>query len=122
MSKISITIDVSKINKDKIVERVYTNGKGEKVVAKEYKMDIVPLNHVKVLKTGDGWVMKKTHFVTESKTKEEIANKVDDNFLGEGIVFESSKPAPQKSESKIDKVVADLQYPTDEPNPEDIPF
>ena len=80
MEKINVTINVAKISKDKIVERKYTNKEGVEVVTKDYKIDIVPTREIKVVAQGDTWIMKKTHFVAESQTKEERANKVKATF------------------------------------------
>ena len=91
MEKINVTINVAKISKDKIVERKYTNKEGVEVVTKDYKIDIVPTREIKVVAQGDTWIMKKTHFVAESQTKEERANKVKANYIGEGFKFENKE-------------------------------
>jgi len=83
-----ITIDLNKIDKTRIQERTYTKD-GVEVSVKEYKMEVVPLNLQKTIKEGNTWVMRKTHFVCDSQTKEERAEKKDTNYLGEGVMFES---------------------------------
>ena len=89
MNKISINIDLGKIDKNRIINRTYKNKEGEEVTVKEYKMDIVPLKEKKVIKEGGGWTLVKSHFVADSPTKEERENKTKTNFLGEGIMFEN---------------------------------
>jgi len=97
MSKISIKIDLSKIDKTKITERKYTNKEGKEVVIREYALDIVPLKEKKLIKEGDTWAMVKTHFVAEPQTKEERANGQPSVILGDGIVFEDKgTSAPYK--------------------------
>ena len=92
--KISLTIDLSKIDKNRIINRTYTNSEGVEVTSKDYKIDVVPLNQDKrkVLKEGDTWRMVKTHFVCDTSTKEERENKTKTNFLGSGICFEDKNP------------------------------
>lgn len=108
MQKITITIDVDKIDKSRIKERTYTNKDGEEVTVREYQMDVVELKEPKVLKEGDEWVMKKTHFVAERRDKEE-----ESNFLGDGISFSSKKSVDEKLNEN---------YPTEDISPGDIPF
>lgn len=119
MNKVSITLNVSKFNKDKITERTYTNNEGDEVRFKEYKVDLIPLKQPKVIKTGEGWVIKKTHFVVEAQTKEERNNKEPDNFVGEGFVFEKTEPVQSTRSSSVPDSV---DYPDEDINVDDIPF
>lgn len=101
MQKISIKIDLSKIDKTKITERKYTNKEGVEVTIKELALDIVPLKEKKVIKEGDTWTMVKTHFVAEPQTKQERDNGQPSVILGDGIVFENkgeSTPPQAKEE------------------------
>jgi hypothetical protein len=86
-----ITIDLSKINKSKIVERKYTNKEGQEIVAKEYSLDLVPLKAPKFIKEGNtngkAWTMTKTHFLAETVSKDEKAQGVKGNIVGDGIDF-----------------------------------
>lgn len=88
MNKVSITIDLTKIDKNRIQNRTFTNKEGVEVTVKEYKLDVVPLREKKIIKEGDTWRMVKSHFVCDTATKEERANKTKTNFLGDGIQFE----------------------------------
>ena len=88
MNKISISLNLSKIDKDKIVERTYKNKQGEEVKEKLYKFDLVESSNQTVVATGDTWVLKKTHFGVEQQTKEEKAQKVKPNYVAEGLIFE----------------------------------
>ena len=111
MNKITINIDLTKLDKTRIQERTYTNKNGQEVTVKEYKMEVVPLNLQKTIKEGDSWLLRKTHFVCNSQTKEERANKVKTVYLGEGVMFQ-------------DKGVPDTtgDNTTNEITPEEIPF
>ena len=88
-----ITIDFTKINKDKIVERKYTNKDGVEVTQKLYSMDVIDVKEPKVVKEGDTWKMIKTHFVAESQTKEEREQQIKTPILGDGLVFEKKEEA-----------------------------
>lgn len=125
MSKISITLDVSKINKAKIVDRKYTNKAGVEVVQKQYKIEVVPTKEVKVIAQGDTWVMKKTHFVVEAQTKEERAGKAPSVYVGEGFTFEEKGNgvlnAPVQKQSSLDNFDT-IEYPDEDINVDDIPF
>ena len=75
MKPITVTIDVSKINKDKIITKTFTNKEGQEVTQKLYKIEVVPLKEKKIIKEGSyngkDWTMLKTHFAKEFQTKEE---------------------------------------------------
>lgn len=113
MDKISITIDVGKITKEKIISRQYTsNTAGELVTVKELKLDIIPLKEPKHIRDGDNWSMWKTHFVAEQQTNGEKENKVKSKIIGDGIIFR------KKDENKVDMP----KQPIEEITPSDIPF
>jgi single-stranded DNA-binding protein len=120
MHKISVTIDLTKIDRSRIIERKYTNRDGQEIVAKEYKMDVVqnkPENF-KTITSGDGWAIVKQYFVTDAPTKEERTAQKKMNFIGDGVVFVDlkeeavTKPSPS----------ALPEYSAEEINPDDIPF
>lgn len=113
MSKLNITLDVTKFNKAKIVDRVYTTRGGEKVTKKEYKVEVVPLKEPKFVTEGATFKLIKTHFVVEAQTKEERAAKAPSVYVGEGFVFES-KGAVESQDT--------IEYPDEQINTEDIPF
>jgi uncharacterized membrane-anchored protein len=85
---IVLKIDVSKIDKKKIVPRTYTDKNGNEVTAQEYSLTVVELKQPKVLKEGDNWKMVKTHFAVETQTKEEKEAEKPDVFLGDGVMFQ----------------------------------
>lgn len=142
MKKLSITIDLLKINKDKIEVRTYTNKDGLKITQKNYKLDIVPLREKKIIKEGNDWKMIKTHFVSEAQTKEEKDKQEKAVIIGDGIVFQT--PAEVAEDAMKEQVWEDHlikqrnpNYPTPSEqgitfktptaedldiNPDDIPF
>jgi hypothetical protein len=112
--KLSITIDLSKINKNKIVERRFKNKDGVEVVCKDYKIDVVPLKEPKTIKDGGSWILKKTHFVIEQPTKEERAARNESVYVGEALQFFDKKDS-LASEATID-------IGTDEVGKDEFPF
>ena len=94
MQKITVNIDLTKIDKTRIVERKYTNAVGVEMTAKEYKMDVVEVRpeNFKTIASGETWALVKKFFVADSPTKEERAAKADTNFIGDGVVFVDLQP------------------------------
>lgn len=111
MQKITITVDVTQIDKSRIIDREITLQDGTKRIAKEVKFDVVELKEKKEITSGDTWVLNKTHFVTMSPTKEERAAKVKTAIVGDGVQFGDKNPSEEQP-----------QYPTEDITPEDIPF
>lgn len=127
--KISITLDVSKINKDKIIDRKYTNRTGAEVTVKEYKIEAVPRNDQVLIKDGGTYRVYKSHLIYEAQTKEERASKVKGVVVGDGFTFEFQDNKPkdvsavvQKVEKKDDMDSFGIDYDAGEVNLNDIPF
>jgi hypothetical protein len=118
--KLNITLDVSKINKDKIVPREYTNGEGVTITEKNYKMEAVPLKEKKFVAKGDNWIMYKTHFIAEAQTKEEKQQKAKSVFIGSGFQFETQEQ-PRQPEQKATGVNSDgSPVPNFDINPDEV--
>ena len=113
MEKLSITIDVSKIDKNKIISRTFQNKAGETITVKELKLDIVPLKETKLLKDGDTYQLYKTHFVAFPQTKEEREAKTPSVFLGEATMF--TNKSKKEDEIQMEKTIDDEQPPSDLP-------
>lgn len=84
-----INVDVNKINKERLTERKYKDKDGKEVTAKELKLELINLKEPKVVTSGAGWRLEKTHFVTEARTKEERADKIKMPIIGDGVQFVS---------------------------------
>ena len=109
MSKsIECSIDLLKVDKNRIEEREYRNKDNEVVKQKLYKFSVVESQERKFIKEGEGWKMWKTHFISEKRDKDEPKN-----YIGDGLTFEKEEDVNQKFE-EITK--------SDEINPSDIPF
>jgi hypothetical protein len=89
--KISVTVDLNKINKDKIAERTFKLKDGTEYTAKEYKFDVVKLKADQFVTEGAWGKMIKTHFVAEAQSKEEATAKKPSNFIGSGFRFEKNE-------------------------------
>ena len=86
-NRISVTLDLSKIDKSKIEDRKYTTKDGVEHSAKQYRFDLIETQEKKKIKQGDGWAIYKTHFAVESRTKEEREQNVKSSYIGEGTQF-----------------------------------
>ena len=87
--KISLEIDLTKLDKSKIVEKSYKDKSGNNVTQKIYKADLVELKERKFVTEGDTWKLVKTHFLADPQTKEERDAKKPSNFIGSGFQFEN---------------------------------
>lgn len=90
MANINLNVDVSKIDKAKLVDREFTTKEGEVVKKKELQLVAIELKEPKFIKEGDTWTMKKTHFVVQKGDKDE-----EMPIIGDGIVFEGKEKSPQ---------------------------
>jgi hypothetical protein len=113
--KLTIKIDVTKIDKSKIISRTFKTKAGETVTVKELVLDVVPLKETKLLKDGDTYQLYQTHFVAEQQTKEEREAKTKSKIIGNATMFKN-KEVKKVEESET------LDYPQDEISPDDIPF
>ena len=89
MNKISVTLNLSKIDKTRIVDRTYKDKEGNDVTEKNYKVEVIELKQPSFVAEGDTWTMNKTHFVVDAQSKDERAEKKPANYVGEGFQFEN---------------------------------
>ena len=122
MKKIMITIDLNKLDKERINIRKYTNKEGEEVIIKEYKMEVVPLKKKILIKTGDTWKLDKTHFVCDKQTKEEREEKKETNFLGSGVQFSQLEDMDLEDINLEENKEEESQTEEDINLEEDLPF
>jgi len=113
--KINLKLDVSKIEKDKIKPRTYTNKEGVNVTTQDLDLELVELKEKKLIKEGDTWIMYKTHFVAHPSVKNADGTYTNGSIIGDGVVFEDRSATPQAASPTN-------EYPEEEINPEDIPF
>jgi len=104
MQKFNLSIDVSKIQKERLRQNSFTTKDGE-VTQTLCDIVVVPLKERKLIKEGDGWNMYKSGFAVEKGTKEETTN-----ILGDVMEFESTQPADQ-SKNQSEEVIDESQIP-----------
>lgn len=104
MAKINLTINLSALDKSKIIERKYKNKEGQEVVVKEYKAELVELLKPQFVTEGETWVMNKTHFLCDPQTKQEREMKTKANFVGDGFQFTNKEPKSAE-EIKLDDMI-----------------
>jgi len=114
MNKISIVVNTKKLDKNRIIERKYTNKSGEEVIVKEMKLDIIPIKDKKVITSGNGWKLLKVGFITETPSKQEKEQKEKMPIVGDALQFESSVVTPSFNVDSRGKKV--------EVEADDIPF
>lgn len=83
MKKISVSIDVSKLDKTRFREVEWKDKEGAEHKANYVDLDIVELKEPRFVKEGPTWVMKKTHFIKQKGKKGE-----EMPFVGDGFSFE----------------------------------
>lgn len=112
--KLTVTVDVTKIPREKIVEREAKDKNGNAYIAKEVKFDVIPVKpeNVQTIAEGDTWALKKTHFTVISPSKEERQNRVQTPFVGDAVQFTDKNPSTAFETPK----------PSQSVTPEDIPF
>jgi len=111
--KIILKLDVSKIDKTKIITQTFTTKDGETITKKILDLELVPLKETRLIKDGDTYQLYKTHFIAETQTKEEKANKIKSKIIGDGLMFKNKEE--QKPET-------DNILQTDSTDENDVPF
>lgn len=82
-----LKIDLTKIDKSKIVERKYKTKDGQEHTAKEYSLNVVNLKAPKFIGQTDKWQVSKIGFLSEDVTKEEKAAGKKGNIVGDVVEF-----------------------------------
>lgn len=111
-NKISVTIDVKKIDKEKLRANKYTDKNGVEHDELLFTFDLVELNQQLNVKEGDTWIMRKTHFAALPQTKEERSEKKDSIFIGSGVQFVNKDGGiPQASGKSLDEEFPSSEIP-----------
>lgn len=104
MSKIEITLDAAKL-RQAITEKSYTNKNGESVIKQEIKLSVFPAKETKVLKSGPGWQLVKSHLVAIA-SNDKTAKAV---YVGEGVSFVNDA-APQQAAQETNTTSSNLPF------------
>lgn len=98
-NKIILKLDVSKIDKNKIVKKSFTNKDGETINKLELDLELIPLNSPRMVKDAPTYQLLKTHFISIPQTKEEKENRINSRIIGDGLMFKNkSEPVPKVEE------------------------
>ena len=108
--KVSINVDVTKLPKDRIRERSWTDRNGESHSAKEIRLDVVPLKEPKVIKEYGVSTLMKTHFVCVAQTKEEREARADTIFVGDGVQFVNDASPSSHEPASLDDMDDDIPF------------
>jgi hypothetical protein len=101
MNKFTASIDVTKIQKERLRVNKYTNKEGVEITQTFCDVVGVPLKESKLIKEGEGWKMFKTGFLVEKGAKED-----NTNILGDVLEFENTDvqtETPQRDLSQEEK-------------------
>ena len=117
MNKISLRIDLKKIDKNKAIPRVYTNQAGVEVTEFNYDVDVLPLRQEKLIKEGDTWALWKVGFVSEKSTKN-----ADGSYNNGNIIGESTEMRTKQTSEPVSPSVTPKGYEGEVADTSDIPF
>jgi hypothetical protein len=112
-TKLSVSIDLSKIDKSRIVS-TDKNGKPYDSGAKYYNIDIIVFNEANQYGSD---VM-----VSEGQTKEERDNKVKSNIIGNGKTVYQANQAQESSAVKTPQVNNQMPPPSEFMSNDELPF
>jgi len=87
MKKLTLRLDLTKIDKSKIVERSFAKQDGTTVTEKNYNFELVPLKEEKVVKTTDSYVLVKVAFLADKSVKGADGKYVNGAVLGDALEF-----------------------------------
>jgi len=99
MQKFTFKIDLTKINKDRIITRQFQNQAGETVTVKEYEFEAVPKTS-SMIKEGDSWQLWKTGFISGKSIKQENGSYSKEPIFGDVLEFRSKDNGSAMAEVK----------------------
>lgn len=113
MKKLTLRIDLTKIDKTKIVDRIYNKQDGTSVIEKNYKFELVPLKEEKIVKSTDSYVLMKVAFLADPSVKNADGTKTNGNIIGDALEFrnvEEVKPNVVPSGYNGEVATTDLDF------------
>lgn len=123
MTKLKITIDLSKIDKTRIRLNSYTKKDGTEVHEKLYDFEAIPKKQARTIKEGDTWELAETHFVQNAPSKGERERGEKMVILGGATQLLNKTGTTAEIKQGIRNTFKkDEEYPEEDINPEDIPF
>lgn len=94
MKKLSLRIDLTKIDKTKIVDRTYDKQDGTSVTEKNYKFELIPLKEEKIVKSADTYTLVKVAFLSEPSVKNPDGTKTNGTIIGDALEFRNIEEQP----------------------------
>ena len=91
--KISLSIDVTKLQKERLRTNEFTTKAGENVKQTLADLVVIPLQETKVVKSADTYDLVKVGFVVEKGKKEE-----NTNIVGDALIFKNKEGGVSDSE------------------------
>lgn len=108
MKKLTLRIDLTKIDKTTIVDRTYQKQDGTSVTEKNYKFELKPLNEEKVVKSTDKYVLVKVAFLAEPSVKGADGKYINGTIIGDALEFRNVEDVrPNVVPSGYDGAIAD---------------
>ena len=95
MNKISLKIDVSKLDKNRFKKNSYTKKDGTEVNEVLAELDLVEKKEPRVRKAGE-WTVRETHFIAERRGKDE-----ESNYVGVGEQWDKDGLAGDSTDNDI---------------------
>lgn len=122
MQKYSFTIDVTKIPKESIVPRTYTNKSNESITVKEVEFEAV-INKNELITSGTTWELYKVGFITFKGKKLENGEYSKEPIFGDVKEFRTKSDATTSSNTApIEGKGIDMSEFTGEADLSQIPF
>jgi hypothetical protein len=122
MQKYSFTIDVTKIPKESIIPRTYTNKSNESIAVKEVEFEAV-INKNELVTSGATWELYKVGFITFKGKKLENGEYSKEPIFGDVKEFRTKGDMPTTSSiAPVEGKGIDMSEFTGEVNSDDIPF
>lgn len=87
MKKLTLRLDLTKIDKTKITDRTYQKQDGTSVTEKNYNFELVPLKEEKVVKTTDKYVLVKVAMLADKSIKGADGKYINGTVLGDALEF-----------------------------------
>lgn len=97
MQKLRLKINLSDVDKSRIVERTFTTKEGKEKTVKELVLDCVEMKEPKVIPTKGDFLLKKTHFIAHPSKKKDDGTYEDTIYVGEGTQIENTSDDPLDS-------------------------
>lgn len=89
MNKITIKLNIDKIDRSKIKSRSYKNKSGIDVTVREYEVEIIPIREEKVVHSTDKYDFVKIGFASDRSVKRPDGKWDDGTILGDAVEIRS---------------------------------